>query len=269
MGIFGEWANEIRTWKIVPQQRLSKVKHFTKGNLGFSGTQTEPNMSGVHTKVCNFARSSIDNSMGLKHGTWKRLGPPNHATDATKASGWNTRWYFHWQEAMTTGWRNKSLRQAHGRQFEYGGGCYATPSGAMSILSWNCRGLRNLWFNALERAMNKKSITCVFLIETKLVTEQLNNMKQNWDYNQGLVLSSDGHSGGLALLWKAKAHVHIQNFSRWFIDTYIVCTNTGLKWRLIGFYGHPDTSKQEETWTLLESLQQSPMAVLRWLKWNN
>ena len=116
MGIFGEWANEIRTWKIVPQQRLSKVKHFTKGNLGFSGTQTEPNMSGVHTKVSNFARSSIDNSMGLKHGTWKRLGPPNHATDATKASGWNTRWYFHWQEAMTTGWRNKSLRQAHGRQ---------------------------------------------------------------------------------------------------------------------------------------------------------
>ena len=77
------------------------------------------------------------------------------------------------------------------------------------------------------------------------------------------MVSSDGHSGGLALLWKPKAHVHIQNFSRWFINTYIVCANASLKWRLIGFYGHPDTSKWEETWTLLESLQQYPMAMLR------
>nr|POE71179.1 hypothetical protein CFP56_34550 [Quercus suber] len=39
-------------------------------------------------------------------------------------------------------------------------------------------------------------------MEAKLTTEQLNNMKQNWDYNQGLVVSSDGLSGGLTLLWK-------------------------------------------------------------------
>ncbi|KAL0015705.1 hypothetical protein SO802_002774 [Lithocarpus litseifolius] len=30
----------------------------------------------------------------------------------------------------------------------------------------------------------------------------LNNMKGNWEYNQGLVVSSDGSSGGLTLLWK-------------------------------------------------------------------
>ena len=41
-------------------------------------------------------------------------------------------------------------------------------------------------------------------METKLNSEQLNNMKQNWDYNQGLVISSEGLSGGLALLWKPK-----------------------------------------------------------------
>ena len=39
-------------------------------------------------------------------------------------------------------------------------------------------------------------------METKLTTEQLNGMKQNWDYNQGLIVSSDGFSGGLALLRK-------------------------------------------------------------------
>nr|POE97253.1 hypothetical protein CFP56_71134 [Quercus suber] len=94
-------------------------------------------------------------------------------------------------------------------------------------------------------------------METKLTTEQLNNMKQNWVYNQGLVVSSNGFSNGLALLWKPGTQAHVQNFSRWFIDAYIVCDNTGLKWRLTGFYGHPDINKRKETWTLLESLKLS------------
>lgn len=32
------------------------------------------------------------------------------------------------------------------------------------------------------------------------------------------------------------------------------CGNNGDVWRLTGFYGHPETSKSEETWTFLESL---------------
>ena len=84
-------------------------------------------------------------------------------------------------------------------------------------------------------------------METKLTTEQLNAKKQYWDYNQGLVVSSNGQSGGLALLWKPGTQVHVQNFSRWFINAYILCAKTCSKWRLIGFYRHSDTSKREET----------------------
>ena len=117
----------------------------------------------------------------------------------------------------------------------------------MSILSWNYRGLGILrTVNALKRAWNREALICVFLMETKLSTEQLNNMKQNWDYNQGLVVSSNGLSSGLALLWKPNTQVHVQNFSRWFIHAHIVCADIGLKWRLTGFYGHPDTSKRKE-----------------------
>ena len=95
---------------------------------------------------------------------------------------------------------------------------------------------------------------CVFLMERKLSTKQLNNMKRNWEYNQGLVVSSDGSSGGLAFLWKPGTQVHVKKFSRWFIDAHIVCDITGIIWRLTSFYGHPNTNKREETWTLLESL---------------
>ena len=124
----------------------------------------------------------------------------------------------------------------------------------MSILSWNCWELENLQtVNALKRAMNKKASICVFLMET--------NMKQNWDYNQGLVVSSKGLSGDLALLWKPETQVHIKNFSRWFIDANVVCTNTGGS--SLASMGHPDTSKWEETWTLLESLRHS--SNLPWL----
>ena len=70
-------------------------------------------------------------------------------------------------------------------------------------------------------------------------------------------MSSDGFSGGLALLWKPNTQVNVQNFSRWFIDAHILCNDTGLKLRLIGFYRQPDMSRREETWTLLESLKHS------------
>ena len=112
----------------------------------------------------------------------------------------------------------------------------------MSILSWNCQEFENLrTIIALKRAMNKKAAIYVFLMETKFTTEQLNNMQQNWDYNQGLVVSSKGLSGDLALLWKPETQVHIKNFSRWFIDANVVCTNTGGS--SLASMGHPDTSK--------------------------
>ena len=94
--------------------------------------------------------------------------------------------------------------------------------------------------------MQQKDPICVFLMERKLTIEQLYNMKQNWVYNQRLIVSSDGLCGGLALLWKLGTQVHIQNFSCWFIDAHIVCDNTSTKWRLTGFYGHPETCKREE-----------------------
>ena len=72
----------------------------------------------------------------------------------------------------------------------------------MSILSWNCRGLGNPRIvNTFKRAWNKETPICVFLMETKLITDQLNAKKPGWTYNQGIAISFEGSSGGLALLW--------------------------------------------------------------------
>lgn len=78
--------------------------------------------------------------------------------------------------------------------------------------------------------------------------------KQELGNTQGLAVSSDGQSGGLALLWKLETMVAVQGFSRWHINAHITCNKTGIKWHMTSFYRHPVTSKREETWSILESL---------------
>ena len=77
----------------------------------------------------------------------------------------------------------------------------------------------------------------VFLMETKLPQERMNFLKHELGYTQGLAVSSDGQSEGLALLWKLDSKVEVRRLSRWYIDAYIDYDNMGEVWRLIGFYG--------------------------------
>lgn len=61
----------------------------------------------------------------------------------------------------------------------------------------------------------------VFLLETKLHQDHINSSKHELGYSQGLAMSSDGQSGGLALLCKPKSKVEVKDLSRWYIDVYI------------------------------------------------
>ena len=82
------------------------------------------------------------------------------------------------------GRRDENAKQAYGKQLGIGGNCFVALLGIISILNWNCQGLRNpRTINALKRAWNKEAPIYVFLMETKLTTEQLNNFKQYWTYN--------------------------------------------------------------------------------------
>lgn len=45
-------------------------------------------------------------------------------------------------------------------------------------------------------------------MEIKLTTEQLNAKKQYWDYNQGLVVLSNGHLGKWTAFTKPLTHVN-------------------------------------------------------------
>ena len=113
-------------------------------------------------------------------------------------------------------------RSVNGTQFWINGGCCAAPLGPMSILSWNCRGLGNrLTVLALKRALRVEAPKFVFLIETKLSSDSMNALKNELGYSQGVVISSVGSSGGLALLWKLDSTVEIKGIMLWYIDAVV------------------------------------------------
>ena len=144
------------------------------------------------------------------------------------------------------------------------GGCCVAPPSPISTINWNCRGLGNpQTVHALQQALHTEALQLVFLMETKLSQEEMQYKKQELGYTQGLEVSSNGQSRGLALLWKSETMVVVQGFSRWHINAHITCNKTGTKWRMTGFYGHPVTSKREETWSILESLDHANQ--LPWL----
>ena len=58
----------------------------------------------------------------------------------------------------------------------------------------------------------------------------MSNIKNSLGLTQGLVVLSDGKSGGLALFWKPDVKVDVQSSSRWHINAVIDSGGSNWKW---------------------------------------
>ena len=134
----------------------------------------------------------------------------------------------------------------------------------MSLLSWNCRGLRNLRsVKTLEKVVNKEEPIIVFLMETKSNRDWMNKVKDKCNMKQGLIVPSEGKSGGLALLWKEEIKVEVQLYSQSHVDA-LVDGGAGIGWwHFSGFYGNPDTTKRPKSLAKLRHLKGT--STLPWL----
>jgi exonuclease III len=113
--------------------------------------------------------------------------------------------------------------------------------------------------------VKEKGPDLVFLMETKMQNKKCDfiRIKLGFDYMFGV--DSLGRSGGLLLLWKKNFNVTIQNYSRRHINAEINNCANNLKWKLTGFYGHPNSAKRKESWDLLRylsNLQPSPWVCI-------
>ena len=124
----------------------------------------------------------------------------------------------------------------------------------MSCLSWNCRGIGNpRTVQELINMVRMERPDVVFLMETLAEESKLEQIRVILRYDNKLVCLRDGHSGGLALFWKNTFPLAINNYSKYHIDATIQCSKQG-RWRLTGFYGHPETCKRQESWEFLRHL---------------
>ncbi|PPD95333.1 hypothetical protein GOBAR_DD07639 [Gossypium barbadense] len=69
-----------------------------------------------------------------------------------------------------------------------------------------------------------------------------------------LVVSSESHSGGLAMLWKDGVNVTIQNYSSHHFDS-LVCMESYNNIRFMGFYGHADPNIRSRPWDILRMVR--------------
>ncbi|KAK9984687.1 hypothetical protein SO802_034212 [Lithocarpus litseifolius] len=125
----------------------------------------------------------------------------------------------------------------------------------MSISSWNCRGLGDSRaVLMLTKMVRDEAPLLVFLAETKVDISFMKKVQAKLEYTQGVIVPSDGRSGGLAMMWKEGSHVEVHKYSHSHIDVIIFDHETNLQWRATGFYGHLDSQQRHISRKLLERL---------------
>ena len=125
----------------------------------------------------------------------------------------------------------------------------------MIALSWNCRGLGNpRSVGALRDYVRRWDPMVVFLTETKRKVAGMKKVKGKIGYVNGFYVQQKGKGGGLAMFWKKEVNLEIKSYSRHHIDAVIVEEDSGFKWRITGFYGHPKTHCRKESWSFLNTL---------------
>ena len=78
-----------------------------------------------------------------------------------------------------------------------------------------------------------------------------------------MIIPSRGSSGGLALFWKNELQVNVIKYSMSNIDVEINSGDGFGWWHFTSFYGNPDSSSRDESWSCLKYL--SGISQLPWL----
>ena len=124
----------------------------------------------------------------------------------------------------------------------------------MKLLSWNVRGLGKPRTRlALKKILHLHRPQIFFCCETKLLARQVESVCRDFNFENCFAVDRTGMGGGLALIWRAEVNVSITSYSSHHIDA-LVCSESGLRWRCTGIYGHPELSQKHNTWTLMKRL---------------
>ncbi|XP_057808453.1 uncharacterized protein LOC131022930 [Salvia miltiorrhiza] len=129
----------------------------------------------------------------------------------------------------------------------------------MNCLLWNCRGLGNpSTIRQLAWMTKQKRPDVVFLMETKLATNEWSNVLLQIGFDNLAVvdcdLSDGGRRGGLALIWADDIILTVHSSSSHHIHASIE-DPCHLQWDFCGVYGWSNTDDHHFTWELMRNLK--------------
>ena len=128
----------------------------------------------------------------------------------------------------------------------------------MSLLEWNCRGLRNpRTVKELRDYIRAQDPSVVFLVETWIDDARLDQVLCNFDFRHKWSVASGTRGRDLVLLWKEEIRITVEDSSKYCIDV-LVEKNTPREWRFTGFYGEPATARRHKAWAKLRTLNDKP-----------
>ena len=130
-----------------------------------------------------------------------------------------------------------------------------TMAGEMRAISWNYQGLGNprsvRALHDLVRCWNPK---IVFLMEIKSKKNHMESIKNRIGFSNGLIVPNVGRIGGIALFWTREISLEVKSYTKFHVDTVVLEASSDYRWRITGFYNHPETHKRYESWNLLAFL---------------
>lgn len=86
----------------------------------------------------------------------------------------------------------------------------------------------------------------LFLSKTKDVDDRMEYVKCFLNFDNKLVVKSNGSSGGLCMMWKNGIHIKEIDFNKNLI--VIKVSDSVIDWLLVGFYGPSYYTKKKEAW---------------------
>ncbi|XP_075645079.1 uncharacterized protein LOC142616076 [Castanea sativa] len=111
----------------------------------------------------------------------------------------------------------------------------------MSLLCWNCRGLRNPQkIQELGDLIRAQDPAVVFIAKAWLTEARLKNFLKKLNFGDMHVVSKINQGGGLVLLWKTDLLLRVDSSSLNHIDA-IIDEGRENSWWFTGFYGAPET----------------------------
>lgn len=108
----------------------------------------------------------------------------------------------------------------------------------------------------LNRLVQEKSPSIIFLMKTKSLVTQMEKIKGKIGASCCFTVGSIGRKGGLALLWFHGTEFEIVNYSNYHIYSKIIEDPKGLDWFLTRFHVMPETGRRSDSFHLLGKINQ-------------